>query len=659
MQHTRTQQKRSRSGFTLVEMLVSVTLILLLMTMFASIFQVATDSVRTTRDISERDQKIRAVTTVIRNDLAKRTMRYTFPFYPNEDISLGPRTPDARDGYFYLSCNLPDVQIDNLLQFTVDARITAESDDTTPYFGASLEVEERTGTTPARNLFTNPNQPEVDDGSLTADGAASSPVAEISYFIRDGNLYRRVVLLRSPRRIAGADLAIQPTGSTGGDLFAGLDRSVDPPVYDGLFASPDGLTSNDFWRFFDFSAIPNNPGVGTQSAQFIGIDALSNQISSSGVAAPAVGNPVYRFGFNSFGSTSYAPGLSREHDSNTAARFIGRFVHGETSNTNFNYPMNASTVGNGNPFDLVETPLTLDGNTGQIQEFAASGPRILEDLLLAGVQQFNVEIWDERVSRFVVPGYGSSSDGDAFVGDYHIRRNLNFQAGEYKYGPLGTYNNTSSNLLARQPRVFDTWHPVVANVAGGGRIDFDRDSSIGGMSEIQPPYIPYLFHPPRQNDPSSPTDTGSGPSSPQAPAADATYWQPDVDYVEGDVVFARLNTTNPPLSSYSGWDLNGNGFNWLEDAVGPGPNLQRVIPRQGFQIAYRCVVAGRSGTVPPAFPDSGGRRVAEVATGGEPVWVSFDNRSPLRAIRITLQFINDNTGEPRQTTMVIPMSTRQ
>ena len=50
-----------RSGFTLVEMLVSVALVLLMMSLFASIFSMASGSVSTQRGISNHDQKARAL----------------------------------------------------------------------------------------------------------------------------------------------------------------------------------------------------------------------------------------------------------------------------------------------------------------------------------------------------------------------------------------------------------------------------------------------------------------------------------------------------------------------------------------------------------------------------------------------------------------------
>ncbi|MFN5075701.1 MAG: type II secretion system protein J, partial [Planctomyces sp.] len=80
----------SRTGFTLVEMLVSVALVLLMMSLFASIFSMASGSVSTQRGISNHDQKARALTTLIKGDFSHRTQRYPLPFYPTESTATSP-----------------------------------------------------------------------------------------------------------------------------------------------------------------------------------------------------------------------------------------------------------------------------------------------------------------------------------------------------------------------------------------------------------------------------------------------------------------------------------------------------------------------------------------------------------------------------------------
>ncbi len=133
---------QSRSGFTLIEMLISVALVLLMMTMFAQIFSAATASVAKQRVISENDQKARSLSTVIRGDVAKRTFTNPFPFYPNEDSATSPTEFGNRAGYIYINTNDPASYSDDVLQFTVDSRLITENTDTSRFTGKAASLDD-------------------------------------------------------------------------------------------------------------------------------------------------------------------------------------------------------------------------------------------------------------------------------------------------------------------------------------------------------------------------------------------------------------------------------------------------------------------------------------------------------------------------------------
>jgi type II secretory pathway pseudopilin PulG len=665
--------KLQPAGFTLVEMLVSVTLVLLMMLMFAQIFSVATSSVTKQRVISENDQKARSISTVIRADVAKRTFTYPFPFYPGEDSATSPTPFGSRAGYIYLNTNDPASSSDDILQFTVDSRLITENKDSTEYFGKAASLADFNDTNATRaSLSANPNQPDVDGGSLLPDYSASSPAAQIAYFVRNGNLYRRVVLIRNPIDIAGQELDSQPTSGRGNDFFGGdaanrlfevFDRNPYPP-------NPAYGTNryNDFELFFDFSAIA---GPGPGPAKFLGMKALSNELSSAGAANEAFGNPRFRYGFHQ------GTGQSREHTqrgnptvaADVAGRgFIGRLTLAETSTPAFNWPQRPSTVelpsnqqwvnmdsatllgvpaANGNPYDVNGCPLTLDLTTGLVKEFngkddaaetgveGRGGPRQMEDLLLANVQEMRLELWDKRASRFVVPGYGSLTDADSAVGDYHIRRNLQLDAanGQFHFGPLAPYLTSGTVRDSdRQPHIFDTWHPKV-------EIDFAGDSlNAVGLHEVLPPYMAYKYSPPRRN------AVNPGPSSPLMPddpqlnsvgaPANKGYWQRGTEYRKDDVVFIFRDPAIPPATGFS--------FTQLQE------------PK--FLMAYKCVlppgIVGTSSAVGDGPTASAlGQRISD----NDVLWESFDNRVPLTTIRMTLRYINETTGDPRQLTLVMPV----
>ena len=93
------------------------------------------------------------------------------------------------------------------------------------------------------SLTRSPNQPELDDGHLDINSTSSSSAAEVCYFIRNGNLYRRVLLIREPRSLAGDQLSDQPRDNDDNDFFAGFDNTGN---YDGQFETASDGPSDDF-----------------------------------------------------------------------------------------------------------------------------------------------------------------------------------------------------------------------------------------------------------------------------------------------------------------------------------------------------------------------------------------------------------------------------
>ncbi|MFN9719083.1 MAG: type II secretion system protein J [Planctomycetota bacterium] len=646
----RPARKGHSAAFTLVEMLVSVTLVLLMMTLFASMFQLATGSMTKQRGISQLDQSARVLDTVVRRDFQKRTFRYAHPFYPGEDSATSPTSFANRAGYLYFSTNEPG-GIDDLVQFTVDANILNESQDATPYFGRATELLDRV-TAGNNGLRASPNQPEADDGTLTPNSISSGSTAEICYFIRNGNLYRRINLIREPLKVAGQNLGPQPTSRGGYDFFCGYANPATPGSYDGLYATTINGLTNDFYRDFDLTAFRSLPdGNGNRSATVLGVGSLGNE--SSGAASEVFANPGRRFGFDPF------TGLSREHTqmpvAGVASRFLGRFLHAETSALNFNWPQQTArdetgvaadsgqvlrvdlnfdgsfdVTTNGNPFDVAGCPLALNPLNGVVSSFdnatgagveGRGGIRRAEDLLLANVHEMKVELWDNRLQRFVPPGHTYFNAQTGQAGDYHVLRNLN-----NGYGPRPGVNVGT---------VFDTWH---SKAATAGTMD-----ATGAAKAA--PYIAYRYYPPTVS------QSPPGPLPATFPNAVTSYWASGQNYSvspgNGSVVFGRKSL------SYPGFDVDSNGiFHWIQDATG--------IPPQAYQIAYRAIGGNdidgdgnyTSGTQLPNFPAAPGRRF----TDGEIIWESFDNRVPLKSIRLTFRFLDKQSDNMRNLSLIIPMT---
>src|ERR1700685_2589523 len=128
---------RISSGFTLIEVMVSLALALIMMTIFAYIFQISGNFVTRQKGIAENDQSARILTTVLKTDFANRTMRYLAPYHPNMQALPGVNGDTERLGYFYYSENNPLDDTDDVLQFTVQIPTLDSTTQlpTTPLYG--------------------------------------------------------------------------------------------------------------------------------------------------------------------------------------------------------------------------------------------------------------------------------------------------------------------------------------------------------------------------------------------------------------------------------------------------------------------------------------------------------------------------------------------
>ncbi len=357
----RTDRPLRRGGFTLVEMLVAVGLVVLMMLLFAQIFSMVSASISRQRGIAQNDQSARTVALVLRGDLEKLTYRQTpgqrgiVPLGAGQVLTPSERA--TRRGYLHISNN----EEGDILQMTVLSSIVSKNADETAYFGRAVGLP-----------GSGPNQPEMDDGA-PGNGVGSSTAAEVAYFLRRGVLYRRVLLIREP--LVGSDP--QPRDGPGGD-----GTTLIPQNYSG-----------EFWRDFDYAATRRGGRL-----RFLGLNSLDN---AGATGLLPIADPKHRFGFDP------GTGLPRERVDNG---FIGRFTHEETSHAGFDFPGRPRS--GGNPV-APGTSLTLDAG-GVVSAFRG-GPRRGEDILLTDVHLFEIELWDPTLARFVSIGQA----GTAFATSAH------------------------------------------------------------------------------------------------------------------------------------------------------------------------------------------------------------------------------------------------
>ncbi len=365
---TRPDSNKQRSGFTLTEMLVATALVVLIMLMFAQIYGSAVGSITEQRGLANNDQKARSVVTTLRKDLQALTYRQpSFPYgdlqgiVPIENGDQPIIDPVNQRGYFFIAENSDTNDTDDILQFTVQLKRGQRGDQDDR--GRSNRFIGK-----AANLGIT-NEAEKDDGISGNDLGASS-AAEVCYFLRGGNLYRRLLLLRDPIHSAIREDG-QPTNGVGRTRRF---RTAGNPDY----------TAANFYTDFDYSATRRDDVL-----WFHSVDSLAND---RGVSNWPIALPKNRFGFR-------ANGASFENDSNGV--YFGRFTHAETSDPNFGYPGIQPTTAN-DPYERgdLTLPLTTFNNDYVIDQLSG-GSRFGEDIILTHVEAFNVEVYDFDTDAFL------------------------------------------------------------------------------------------------------------------------------------------------------------------------------------------------------------------------------------------------------------------
>ena len=420
-----------------------------------------------------------------------------FQVDPTGIVPLAPGdTVDKRQaGYFYVSENDPFDDTDDVVQFTIqidDLSKVEEGLETfyggqsepLPFPGGGDGVPDLAGddssfaSAPAApfdfggyNAGPATNQPDNDDGfgpsatlavpngylpagpHVYSNNLTRSRAAEVAYFLRGSNLYRRTAMLRN-----GPDTGLQALangqprmGSSGlGDRYLSTGATIggssvgysQPSGYEVIEAAG----GNSFWTDQDLSAtrlpvesqyngIPNGVAGGGPSAYTwasgLWINSTLGLDNTLGRTNNPIALPWMRFGHYGYESAAIATsgstltdrliGRPREYGTTTFAgatvpAFIGRFTHGETSDAVFDYPGLQTAPGTSGTEPMygavqVAVPNSAVGTPGQ-QRFQVrfdpgSGERDLlgtrdgADLVLSNVTSFDVEFWDDAQGQFV------------------------------------------------------------------------------------------------------------------------------------------------------------------------------------------------------------------------------------------------------------------
>jgi hypothetical protein len=214
-------------------MLVAVALLVLMMTVIVQVFAAATGAVSAQRTYQELDTTLRQLDSTIRTDLTNLTARLTPPL-----------DPDFNLGYFeYGENSFADLQGEDSDDYV---RFTVKAPEGQLFYG-------RMYAPPGGGLtMLNMTAYQVTNYIKSQPITITSQYAEVIYFLRNGNLYRRVLLIAPDRQDAvttaltnaagvGAGTPLFRTGVFGGGTipvsWQGVNDLSAHPTPTGVFGS--------------------------------------------------------------------------------------------------------------------------------------------------------------------------------------------------------------------------------------------------------------------------------------------------------------------------------------------------------------------------------------------------------------------------------------
>ncbi|MCA8988696.1 MAG: prepilin-type N-terminal cleavage/methylation domain-containing protein [Planctomycetaceae bacterium] len=666
----------ARFGFTLTEMLVAVGLLLVIMTIFAQIFSLAVTAMGRQKGLANNDQRARTAFSIIDSDLKQMSFRMIETAYRpirpiHNNIALAnitemefashegivPLLPGTQynalsaapqqQGYLYYSENDPYDPTDDVLQFTIDTTLVEEPGahpglrryagrQAERMYGRALNVTSDSSISSLQ--FTQRDQPDWDDG--VRDNYTASTKAEVSYFLRNGNLYRRVLLLREDkgtipqnmRQFDGTDRVLvgQPGYQTTYNDVGMVVREIPVDLmryYTGNFYSDYDISAH--YGTSPYNSVinsilddPSPPSPPLSGNLAIMHSSLSNDFTSSNWP---LGIPHFRFGY------SPGSGFPREFVTDTVDRgFIGRYTHEETSNPFFQYPHATS----GGVFGRTDMNIETLRQTGKVNVFTGHSPtRAGTDLLLSHVQAFDVEIWDASanggrggfvsINPDINMDFGRNSA--PLVGGEHVHENTS-------WGPIDGPNLVNKNVL-------DTWHASAA-----------PPSALG---DNLPPNWPIYIH--------ATSFDETNFNTPPDDVASTFHVDPYPINVPWARRWVEWTGASPPANLP---DLTNGMF------IFPSVPRDRTIAAMGDYVVWEAVFDPSKtilpqplGQVQPTWNSSPDLLIQNMvndpndyngnpADGPDVRWRPHDNRKPIRAMRVTVLFRDPTSNQMRQVTLV-------
>jgi type II secretory pathway pseudopilin PulG len=268
----------SRGGFTLVELLVSMALIIFIMTILSTAFSVSLDTFRQLKAIGDMSEQLRSANTIIRRDLAAEHVEDEAGNTPRLSRIPGPGNTvwnGSKKGFFYIrqdSAGVPEgFDADNI------ASVRAAGSPTTlgvgaHEFGMTVRLSGKTQSDTASGTVATPVWNDLQGDNLldfvTSTNQQVSRWAEVYYFLRQTSVVTSVenglplYTLYRRQRVLAPNTRILPIAVTVADVQNSSSLAIaqvvptGPPPAQPLFVAvgPDSL--DDF-----VPVAPATPGV--------------------------------------------------------------------------------------------------------------------------------------------------------------------------------------------------------------------------------------------------------------------------------------------------------------------------------------------------------------------------------------------------------------
>jgi type II secretory pathway pseudopilin PulG len=558
---------RPRRGVTLVEMLVVVALVVLMMLILVQIFQAALGAMSVSRTTQELDVVLRSIDSMIRSDLSGVTAKMT-----------PPNDPALKSGYFEYMENAP-----------ADAQ-GEDTDDVLAFTTKAPEGQVFTGRQWLSKVIQGPNGPVQTINQAIQPTTVTSQVAEVIYFVRNGNLYRRVLLV-APERAT----SIKQTFN---------DFTTGP------LAPPNNTNCNFLTSMFGGSRYVSWQGMNDISCRPGGMTA-------GGIVLAPIPNDLGDL-------------TNRENRA-----FRPRFQNDLTTTTGAAGPDGLPDDNNGDGIPDYYPTLYYDGNgSGQGGIGYAPNQLVHEAVSYVGTQRNAMNASDFYAFPFIFPGMYSVADNS--LPFQRVSNGL----GSVHYVPLGNQSplDVGDNLpvpSATQHQTFwgmPTWRETMAGASSGGGVGWIDPINFVGRSgattqpfglkpipsNVTPPsnssnYLPPVYQ--KESTIIPPYFDGAGSNSfVAAPAAAGSFlpvipnpiWEDDLILTNVRSFDVKAYDQNAPLYSSAAnglfssgyWDLGyGNVVNGLPGLPQPFQGVD------GFNISLPPVGFGHEGRIPPLVND--------------------------------------------------------